>query len=165
MKAIVSDATSLIVLAKLGRVDFLKIFFDQVIIPSQVMGEIRAKPDHDASVWVQEWLRIEDGTQLPHYRAFSQVLDPGESEALALADHRRLPLLIDEKKGRAIAGRRGIPVIGLVGLLLRGVQRQFLSGDEARSWLVEARKIGFCLSDSLARDFSAALDQERRGRA
>jgi predicted nucleic acid-binding protein len=163
VKAIVSDATSLIILAKLDRVSLLRRFFDQVVIPSMVMGEVQAKPDHDPAMWRHDWIRVEDGTHLGLYHEFVRVLDHGESEALALADAGHLPLLIDEKKGRAIAGRRGIPVVGLVGLLLRSVQRNHSSADEARRLLADARAMGFRLSDNLAQEFEAALAKAQRG--
>ncbi|MDX2283149.1 MAG: DUF3368 domain-containing protein [Bacteroidia bacterium] len=52
-------------------------------------------------------------------RELSIRLDPGEAEAIALAEelHASL-LLIDEAKGRRIAIERGIPVTGLLGVLL-----------------------------------------------
>jgi len=159
---IVSDATTLIVLGKLGRVALLQLFFDRVLIPSQVMVELQAKPDHDLSIWNQPWFQIVDGTCLGLYREFCLVLDAGESESLALADTHHLPLLIDEKKGRTIAARRGIPVLGLVGLLVRAVQRSFLTAREAAALLEDARAIGFRISNSLTEEFIAAIGKGSR---
>lgn len=48
-----------------------------------------------------------------------RLLDPGEAEAILLAEKIacRFPL-IDERRGRVIARRRGIPVVGTGGFLI-----------------------------------------------
>jgi len=49
----------------------------------------------------------------------TQLLDPGEAEAIVLAEeqHARF-LLIDDAKGRRVASRHGISVVGVAGVLL-----------------------------------------------
>jgi hypothetical protein len=48
------------------------------------------------------------------------ALDPGESEAIALALQLKAPvLLMDEADGRAAAAREGLTTIGAVGVLLQ----------------------------------------------
>lgn len=150
MTALVCDATSLIILAKLDRIDLLHQFFERIYIPSIVLSEVCGKDDHDSSLWKQDWILISDGTALPLYQQLSLVLDPGESEALALAKRDSLPLLIDEKKGRAMATRMGIPYLGLIGLLVRAVERDFLSQAEGLNLFQRARATGFRVSESLA---------------
>jgi uncharacterized protein len=45
-------------------------------------------------------------------------LDPGEAEAIALAIEQQADLLvIDERKGREVAKRHQLPIIGLLGIL------------------------------------------------
>lgn len=63
------------------------------------------------------------------------LLDAGEAEAITVAKERRLPLLVDETKGRSIARMMGIPVLGLVGLLLMAVQRGHLAPADAEQLL------------------------------
>jgi predicted nucleic acid-binding protein len=48
----------------------------------------------------------------------AKLLDRGEAEAIVLAQSRDARLLIDERKGRAVARRRGVGVIGTGGVLL-----------------------------------------------
>ena len=50
---------------------------------------------------------------------FEKRVDPGEAEAIALAEHLRADkLIIDDRLGRELARERRVPVAGLLGELL-----------------------------------------------
>jgi predicted nucleic acid-binding protein len=54
-------------------------------------------------------------------------LDLGEAEAIVLARQLRADvLLMDERIGRRVAVREGVPIIGLMGVLVAGKQRGFV---------------------------------------
>ena len=56
------------------------------------------------------------------------LLDKGETEAILLAELVNCRfLLIDERKGRAVAKKRGIPIVGICGLLLLAKEKGFIS--------------------------------------
>jgi predicted nucleic acid-binding protein len=158
MTALVSDATALIVLAKLGQQKLLKQLFSSVWIPSTVFTEITAKADHDVSIWDDPYFSIQKALDDKLYKALLVILDPGESEAIALAAREGLPLLIDEKKGRTIAQSLDITVIGLVGIFLALKQKGFLDLKQIRTLLDEAMRIGFRLSDTLYKDFCQQIE-------
>ncbi len=88
--------------------------FHRVCIPVAVQEELLKFHDE-----LPEWLEVipvEDHTLVS---AFAKKLDRGESEAIALALQTNPDrLLIDERKGRLIASSQGIPIIGLVGLVI-----------------------------------------------
>lgn len=153
MTSIVSDATTLIVLAKLNRLDLLKTVFSSVLIPSLVYGELQKKDDHDSEVWHDTFFVKNSATETSVYLSLVSILDPGESEAIALALETGLPLLIDEKKGRTIAKSVGVSVIGMVGLLLILRQKNILDEGAILSLLDDAIQIGFRVSQSLYEDF------------
>jgi predicted nucleic acid-binding protein len=148
---IVSDASPIIALAICKQLDLLDKLFGQVYIPQAVFHELTIpnKPNVDAiTEWVKD--RVASAKNTAIITAFSLNLDPGESEALALyweiaADY----LLIDEKKGRAIAARNGIRTVGTIGVLLSAKHQGFLVAVKpCLDTLVSA---GFRISDMLCR--------------
>ena len=158
METIVSDTTALIVLAKQGRLDLLGICFERVLLPEAVYREWLSG-DAAIAKTVQRLgflhvVSVEDSSLLIELRA---LLDPGEAQALVLAHERGLSLLVDEKKGRSVARMMGIPVLGLVGLLLLAVERDVLGPEAAREILQQAKDDGFRLSDRLYRAFVERL--------
>jgi len=159
MTSIVSDATALIILAKLDRLDVLESLFTSVIIPSTVYAEITIKPDHDTARWHQGLFSIQDGSRLELCSALQAILDPGEGEAIALATQLQLPLLMDEKKGRSIARSQGITVIGLVGVLLALRKNGILDQAAIVELLDGAMQAGFRLSPKLHEDFMRHIER------
>jgi len=75
------------------------------------------------------------------------VIDEGEAEAIALALERGNLLIIDVLKGRKVARRLGLKIIGTLGLLkamkLRGIIR------EVTPFIERLKEKGFYLSKDL----------------
>ncbi len=111
---VVSDTSPLTALLTVGEADLLPSLFAEVIIPEAVHGElVHSHPS------LPEWLRVGSASNLPEVVRFSEMVDSGEAEAIALAKEIHADrLLIDERKGRRLAAKEGVPVIGLVGVLL-----------------------------------------------
>ena len=66
------------------------------------------------------WFRIQAPTDKYRVQQLAMKLDPGESEALALALEIHADyLLMDEQAGRAEAHRCGIQTTGVMGILVR----------------------------------------------
>lgn len=108
---VVSDASPLIALAQIGQLNLLPALFGQVWIPPAVQSEIASQ------VPVFGWLVIRAPQAVPEHLAVQ--LDAGEAEAIALAiDHHAL-LILDEVRGRDLAGRLGLQTVGTMGLLIR----------------------------------------------
>lgn len=54
-------------------------------------------------------------------------MDEGAAEAIVLAEEVRADLLlIDERRGRRLAQQRGLPVLGLLGLVLIAKRRALI---------------------------------------
>ena len=158
MSAVVSDTTSLIALARQGRLSMPGACFEEVLLPDAVYAEWLAG-DPRVAQFVRDcaFLRVEAVTDAALFSELELLLDRGEAEALTLAKTRSLPLLVDEKKGRAVARTMGVPVLGLVGLLILAVERQHLTVVEAEQLLRAAQEAGFRVADRLVEAFQARL--------
>jgi predicted nucleic acid-binding protein len=119
---IVSDTSVISGLLVIGRLDLLNQIYGRVIIPRIVLEELLALEDygydlkeiHDAL-----WLEITDPTNRELEKGLNKYLDKGESAAIVLAQELNPNYLaIDEKRGREVAESMGIPIIGLVGILI-----------------------------------------------
>lgn len=119
---VVSDTSTLSGLLIINRFELLGKVYDEVIIPKAVFNELLVlenfgydlTPVHEAS-----WLKTAEPLNKDLEEKLKLVLDNGESAAIALAQELKPDYLaIDEKKGRKVAVSMGIPIIGLVGILI-----------------------------------------------
>ena len=84
------------------------------------------------------------------------TLDPGEREAIQLTTEQKADVLImDERRGRAIAQRRRLPLTGALGVLGDAYQRALI--DHPIVILADIRQQGFRISDALVARFEALL--------
>lgn len=159
MKSIVSDATTLIILGKLGRYDLLENLFDKIYIPQEVMHEISKKSD---GVYEQISLhRLFETKSINNMALLVQldgILDRGESEAIILAKELNMILLIDEKKGRAIAKGMHLDIIGLLGILILNVKKNKISKEKSVVILEEIKGLKFGVSKRLEEEFLILID-------
>jgi hypothetical protein len=123
---VVSDTSPIRALNHLKLLDVLGQLFDRVFIPPAVLSELTHPPARFAAVDITQHGFIE--VRAPQDRAqvqrLLQLLDSGESEALALAlEVHAEALLIDEATGRSVAVDQGMPVIGTLGILSRAKTR------------------------------------------
>jgi predicted nucleic acid-binding protein len=122
MRAVISDASPLIVLAKLGHLDWLRVIYGKVVVPPAVWGEVAVDenrfPDARAirRALVEGWLEVTPATKAIPPAALD--LGRGEREAIALAEELDAVLIIDEWAGRQVAQRLGLKVTGTAGVLL-----------------------------------------------
>jgi predicted nucleic acid-binding protein len=110
---VVSDTSAITALIQVGRIELLSQLYETVLIPKAVADELwRAHPQ------LPEFIKIQPVTNLSTVKRLLVELDEGEAEAIALMlEGRGDILLMDERKGRRIAGREGVRVIGLLGVL------------------------------------------------
>ena len=153
MKVVV-DASPLIALARIERLELLREMFGGIVVPSAVWREVAAAGLDKAGagqVATAEWISRQDVADQSAVEHLQRDLGAGEAEAIVLARELQADLLImDEALGRGIARSSGLPTVGLVGVLIEARKRSLL--PEAGS-IAEAlhRKAGFWLSADLRR--------------
>jgi predicted nucleic acid-binding protein len=77
------------------------------------------------------------------------LVDQGEAEAIELAKELHADrLLIDERKGRKLAADEGVPVIGLLGVVLLAKRRGLVQSARVLMTALRA-EAGVYLSDDL----------------
>lgn len=128
-KIIVSDASPLIALAKLDCLDLLFVSFSEIHVPQAVFEEAtyeRHRLDSQRIYYFvqdNESVIVHDNDSGDLYQKFRSILDEGESQALALASKLSCAILLDERLGRSVASKHQIPVVGVMGVLLKAKQQ------------------------------------------
>jgi uncharacterized protein len=158
MNLIVSDSSSIIILASLNRLDLLSGIFTKVYIPPSVYNEITIKNDRVKLNFIQSGLfekrTISKNDKLTFLLT---MLHKGEAEAIALALENDLPLLIDEKKGRNIASKIGVKIIGFIGILILNYKTGIITKTEAIEIFNKAKSTGFRISKNIESRFLSGL--------
>jgi predicted nucleic acid-binding protein len=118
---VIADTSPLNYLILIGHADVLPDLYGEVVIPQAVLRELQ-HPNAPGVVglWIASspaWLRVSQAIPLP--QDVESDLDPGEQEAIALAQENcpDVLLLIDENRGREEAQRRNIQTTGTLGVL------------------------------------------------
>jgi predicted nucleic acid-binding protein len=117
---VVADTSPINYLILIQEVDILPKIYGRVVIPQTVREElvrasapqlVRSLIDH-----LPIWLEVRSPLAVPD--SSLAKLDAGERDAIMLATELQADrLIVDEREGRREAERRGIPVIGTLGVL------------------------------------------------
>lgn len=157
---VVSDASPLIALSAIGRLDLLHELFSKIMIPRAVEAEIHVQDQQGASGILQaDWIETHSLESERLLSALSEDLDRGEAEAIALAVGVDADLLlIDERRGRHVARRLGCRILGLLGALVQAKRQGYLA--ELAPVLVELEEVaGFYVSEGLRQQILAAAGE------
>ena len=152
---VVADTGPLIALARAGHLQLLQHLYKEILIPPAVHTELCLESGRPGAKRLAEaieegWLVMRQPSSImaEQMSELVLILDPGEAEAIALAEEVNCRfLLIDERKGRAVAKRRGVPVAGLAGVLLAAKKGGFI--DEVIPIVKSLGNIGYRISQSL----------------
>ena len=157
---IVSNASPLIPLARIGRLNLLTSFYKRVLIPPEVHHEVTVAshglPGAE-EVRRAQWIEVASQKTPPHPSLVEacQNLGAGERGAILLA--KSLPadlVLLDDLKARRVAQGTGLSVVGCLGILEVSARRGLI--PDLRQTYLDLLRHGIrfdikLLQDSLAR--------------
>ncbi len=143
---VIADTSPLQYAVEIGVEPAIFILYWRIVIPSAVSAEIHHP---GAPSRLRRW--VEDNHDSIEVRSVEMpndpvlaLLDPGEREAIALAQLTPGALLIiDDGHGRSEARRRGIRITGLLGVIREAALRGYLDFDAA---LLKLKRTDFRLS-------------------
>jgi predicted nucleic acid-binding protein len=159
----VSNASPLIVFARVGRLDLLGEMYSTVLVPPAVWREVAeagARPGAAAiarAAWLQRRSVAAPRTVI---QGTARRLGPGESEAIALANEfaGSVPLLLDDLKGRRVALELGLPVVRSAGVLVAAKDLELIA---VRPLLEDLRNSDLHLSRQPSPKFSGERESRR----
>ena len=147
---IISDASPLIALADIGKLEILRELYNNITTTDVVRNEIHAE--------LPDWIIVSTNYDPQQMQVLELELDAGEASAIALG--LKIPnstLILDESKGRKAAKRLGLKVTGTVGIIIKAKRRGIIqSGKEILDALEEH---GFWLSQKLKTDILKRLEE------
>ena len=146
----VVDASPLILLARIDRLDILTHLSGSTELPRAVFHEVEAGSDRDRAsslVAATPGIRILDDIALP-YSVRSWDLGMGESQVLAhgLADAHS-EVVLDDLAARRCARSLGLPMVGTLGLVILSRHRGLIA--EARPLMEALQDAGLRLEKGL----------------
>ena len=154
------NASPLILLARGGLLDLLRLAGDEVVVPTLVATEIQRRGPDDPTVRAltnTPWLvRIET----PPIPALIQSWDLGEGESSVLAwahAHPGTEAIVDDLAARRCAAALGIPVRGTLGLVLTAKRRGVI--PMARPVVEQLRQAGMYLSERIVQQALALVGE------
>jgi predicted nucleic acid-binding protein len=126
------DSSTLIALARIGKLDMLRILFKEIFITAAIKKEILKEESPDAEAFkeaIHLWIRVIEHKDNPNaFRKYG--LDSGETSLfLAAKQHDRL--ILDEANARRFAESKGLKFTGLIGLIVAAVRAGKLTKEEA----------------------------------
>ena len=150
--SVVSNASPLINLARIGKLDLLRQLYGELFIPEAVWREVViegiGQPGAD-EVKAAIWIKRQSVTNTPLVRALRQELDAGEAEAIVLTLEIQAELLLmDERVGREVSRHFGLHYTGLIGLLVEAKGKRLIGA--VKPYLDALRNMaGFRVNETL----------------
>lgn len=97
---IISNATPVIALSSVNKLDILKSLFEEIIITEEVKTELITKERYGAEFPFMDWVKIEKLRNREFLKALSLELGQGEASVIALGKELNADfVIIDEKDG------------------------------------------------------------------
>lgn len=154
---VVSNTSPILNLALIDRLDLLEAQHPIVTVPESVWEELTDGDDGLARITALRKRGALDVVSVETDELHVELrreLDAGEAAAITYAVRNDAALvLLDEREGRKAARRHGLPVTGVIGILLRAAAEGSI---ELETEMRRLRQAGFWIAEDL---FEAALER------
>lgn len=166
MPGAICDSSTLIHLAKIGRLHLLREFHKKIFIAPAVWREVvQEGRDWPGSSEVEQgrqagWIEVIDPTNQTLIHFLRKDLHEGESETIALAVEEKPEIVfLDESEARRIAKVYGFNITGVIGILIRAKREGLI--PSLREELDKLRnEAGFWIGDDIYRKALCASEEE-----
>lgn len=148
-KPCVINASPLILLGKIRRLDLLQHLIQELHVPAAVFSEIHAGASKDNSVhatlaWAED--KVVDNVAVPQ-AVIAWDIGAGESQVIAHCLAKQYRAILDDNKARACANSFAVPITGTLGIIVRAKQQGLI--PVARPLIENLRSAGSFLSEQL----------------
>ena len=145
------DTSVIVFLAKLGRLELLRLAVEEALVPAAVLTELRIRRD-EATDRVERhlgtWLKE---CSLVHTDLLQLLSDLGHGEREVIAQavqEKAANVALDDQEAHRVARRSGSESIGTIGLLLAAKKQALI--PTLKQELERLRGIGFWVTEALA---------------
>jgi predicted nucleic acid-binding protein len=161
---IVCNASPIINLSKINKLDLIEKLYQKIIIPGAVFKELIVR-GHDKenipaikSLIDNNIIDVQEVQSNALVRALEKDLDPGESAAIALAAEINAELIIlDERDARETAEIYNLKKTVFIGILMKAKQKGFI--DSVKKYLDQAIEKGFWIDEKLYQTIIKKLNE------
>jgi len=148
---VVSNATPIISLASIGKIDILKHFFDKVYIPQAVYDEIKSKKAYGYKEIDDDFFEVAHIKDEFAQNILLNDLDLGEAQTIVLAKEMSADIvLIDETIGYNLAKSQQLNAKRTLSFLIASKKKGYI--DEVAPLLDEMIEKGRWISRKVYRD-------------
>lgn len=147
----VVNASPVILLAKVGRLDLFERLGATPLVPETVLRELSTDTEGNPEASeLLNWATTRRAADVPVPLSIERWdLGPGESQVIAHCLIGAQRAVLDDAQGRECARAHTVPVIGTLGVVLHAKQRGLIPA--ARPWVDRLREVGLFLDDDLAK--------------
>ncbi|VVB84259.1 Uncharacterised protein [uncultured archaeon] len=162
----VSDASPLLLLAKIGKLYLLRELYSEIVIPLQVRDEVVKYKDEASSLITIEiekgWIKLKDIEISPEINGIGEKLGlhKGERYALSVAMHLDIKeFLADDKLARIAARILNLRAIGCLGIVMKAYETGVITRKDAIDSIQKLVKAGLWVSPEVLAEIFKFLEE------
>ena len=151
----ISNATALICLSKINKLDILKNVYSAVIIPPAVKNEVLLEEKEGYSsiknAIESGWVKVVEPKKI-----IALGLGAGENQAISLAKERKDKIILDDALAVKAANAFDIPTVRTTSIIFTALNKKIINKKQALSLLNRLIENGYYIS---TKDYAALVSK------